>query len=399
MRTRGMTWGGCGVALWLGAAACSGTRLNEVGEVNTASAGSGGSLRNTGGAASTLGGAAGSVGNTAGTAGRVDPDVGGEGGGPDNDTLDCPTCVVVAASQDVRGVAANDEKVLWVDYGTSDDLGNYNGNGRLLSRNLAGGETTVLADSLPGPESVSLSDQYAYLFVDRQGGLDHSLGVVRVPLAGGVAQPVQSLDAADWSTYRVFAFASGYEYWNWGGAVYRVAEAGDAPVETFVAARGVLRILTDDTLVYYQDATGIWTVPVTGGDATKLSSAGDSASVDIALLNGSYLYAQETSKTASVSDSYLTRMPRVGGTWTRIAVSPNYLTWSQLAVDGDEYFIDEPTKTQRQIQQGSLMTPATRTTLAAERAPSAFWKAWTLSSVGVFLADSSGLYLTPVVAP
>jgi hypothetical protein len=304
----------------------------------------------------------------------------------------------VATGQDVRGIAANDQAVFWVDYGTSDALGNYENNGRLLSRSLADGATSVIADSLPGPERVSLSSQYAYLFVDQRSGAN-MLGVVRVPLGGGAVKPVQSLAADDrYATYQAFASAPGYEYWNWAGAVYRIAEADNATVEPFVGARDILHVFADDTLVYFQDLKGLWTVPLAGGAPTELSSAtspAGSLAIDVQLLNGDYLYGLEYG-----SHAYLTRMPKLGGAWKRIAATST--AWSQLAVDGDRYFSDKATATKRQIVQGSLTTPTTQTVLASETyGGNAYWtwNAWTLSSVGIFLADPTGLYLTPTASP
>jgi hypothetical protein len=422
MKPTVMKWGAGGIAALVGAMACSGTSLNNVGELNGAgsggspaaggtlgsgnAAGSGDSVGSGNSAGSSEvspggGGAvgAGGTGNTSpggrgGVAGNhtIPADDAGAGGEPDGEGIQCPaaTCALVASDEDIRGVAANDTKVFWIDYGTSDALGNYDG--QLMARDLSGGATTVLASALPGPESVSLSSQYAYMFVDQRTEPAHAIGVIRVPLAGGAAQPLQSLtQPASYSTYRVFAAGSGYEYWNWDGAVYRIAETAGATVETFLEARGVLSIAIAGSAMYFQDTAGIWSVPLAGGTPTSAFEI-DQQSLQLQLVDTNYLYARETA-----SSFYLTRMPRAGGAWARVA---NLDYWSQLELDSaGHFFIDPPTGSHQYILQGSLMAPATLTTLVSKRTAQPWWKAWTLSSVGIFVADSYGLYLTPTASP
>ncbi len=422
MRTSVAKWGGGGIAVLLGAAACSGTNLHDVGDLNGGAGGAGssnlgsvagGSPSSLGGGGSSgpigLGGSGGSI--SPGGSGSITPggsgssinppaDSAGAGGQPDGEGLVCPTCQPVATGQDVVSVTTNDQNVFWVDYGTTDSLGNYNRDGRLLERGLTGGATSVLADSLAGPEFVAVSSQYAYLYETQRTEANHPFGFLRVPLAGGAVQTLQTPTSTVVSGPS-FASAPGYEYWAWvDGAVYRVAETDGAAVEPFIAARGVGQIWSDGALLYFTDPDGLWSAPLTGDAPTQLSS--DPVARNTQLLDGDYFYAEETPANALFTGIYLSRMPKAGGAWTRVATATNELIWSQVAVDSDRYFIDEPTDTDRRILQGSFANPTSIITLASESySENAFWafQAWTLSSVGIFVGDSTGLYLTPVATP
>jgi hypothetical protein len=394
--------------LLLAASACSGTKLNDVGDVNAGAGGApgAGGSHDVGGAMSPVGGRGGTSGGEGGFSGsrNIQSPIGGDGGegpigvsdagasGAADAPIDCPTCTLVGSDEDIRGIATDDQKVYWIDYGTNDQLGNYNSDGRLLARDLSGGSTATLNGSLPGPIAVSVSSKYVYVFVDQRTQPSHALGVMRVPLAGGAAQDIQGLEGATYSTYRVFTSAPGYEYWNWGGAVYRIAETDGATVETFLTARGVLDIQADDTLLYYQDATGVWTVPFAGGDPTPLVSTTGQAMTS---LSGDYIYG--------VDSRYLTRVPKIGGAWKRFVDLMN-ASVDHFVVDGDSYVVAtwlfEPNYGLREIAQGSLNNLAPPVVLASEPfgGGNAAFNGWANSSVGVFVADSNGIYLVPHAA-
>jgi hypothetical protein len=171
MRFGAVKWGVLGVSSLAGAFSCSGKALNEVGDLSSAGqVGSAlGGAQSSGGAVEVAGNVSddsaggriahgGSVGTEAGGGGGgVLPPQAGAGGEAGQPEYGCAGCTLVATGQDIRGAATNDQKVLWTDYGTSDELGNYEGNGRLLERSLDGGATSVLASSLGGPEAVALS--------------------------------------------------------------------------------------------------------------------------------------------------------------------------------------------------------------------------------------------------
>jgi hypothetical protein len=407
-------WGYGWVASLLGAIACSSTNLNDVGDLNS---GLGGSAESSGAAAGSIGseayGGSTSIGGTSssggtgasagnGTIGTAECGafiVEGQGGEPNNAQLACPACTRVATG-DVRGIAADGQLVFWIDYGTYDQLGNYQRNGRLLSQDLAGGASRVLADSLPGPEALSISGAYAYVFLDQRSEANHALGIARVSLSSCAVQPLQSLTAASWSSYRVFASAQGHTYWNWGGSVYRVADEDGASVETVVPARDVLQILADTTSLYFQDRQGIWSMSLADGAPVELAAEGAKPAPAYTLTqqDARYLYAIETPTDINGVGIYVSRLPKSGGSWQRIARTPDDQIPSQFEIEGEQFFFDVPTTAERRLSEASLSSASLVSVLASEPYSgneSWAWPAWTLSSAGVFLADAQGLYLIP----
>jgi hypothetical protein len=412
-----------GFSSFLSAFSCSGTTLNEVGELNAAghggsnaagadssaagtiaTAGKAGSEAPSGDAGSGTGSVVGDVAGDGGTAGMPGggdtagmPGGGEAGQGP----YGCANCTTVASGQDVRGADINDQSVYWTDYGSKDKLGNYQDDGRLYMRGLDGGPTTVVADSLLGPGLVGVSSDYVYLTLDQRAETDLPDGVARMPLSGGPLEPLQSL--GDGFSPAMFVATADYEYWNSIFDVYRIAQTAGAQVETFFHGE-VGPILADDTRLYFYSkpsplnafggAEGVWTLPLTGGGTPKKLT--DYAG-GLLQLQGDYLYGVEH---VEFGPTYLTRMPKAGGAWKRVANAHDGTRWASIAVDGDNYLVDEQADTLRWIFRGTLVGPDT--TLDFEAAPvvrSTAWSGWAVSRVGIFFANADGLLVTPTTAP
>jgi hypothetical protein len=229
---------------------------------------------------------------------------------------------------------------------------------------------------------------------------------MRVPLSGGKVQLVQALKPADYSTYQVFAFANGKTYWSWGGNVYRVTDVDNSTTKEFDGL-GVVNAISSDGSVIYEAATegsliSRPAVPSSMTTPTELSSQTYGLLVD-----GDYIYGQEQADPHSSTESgfWLTRLPKAGGTWKRVATSVN--GWWNLAVDGDTFITDEPLSNSlgetisMQILQRSIETSTSQIMLASEPSVQALvtWKAFALSSAGAFFADENDLYLVPLVSP
>jgi len=425
MRFGAVKWGVLGVSSLLGAFSCSG-KLNEVGDVS--SSGNGGSSAGgieTSGDMNGVGGRAGdgnvggrvAQGGVAGTTASgggagVPPEIaagaGGQAGQPD---YGCPNCELVLTGQDIRGADANDQKVYWTDYGTNDKLGNYQGNGRLLARSLDGGASSVVADSLAGPEVVGVSAGYAYVAVDQRDEVDSPSGVIRVPLAGGAPQPLQGFSLG-YLPYDGFYATPDYEYWNSNDHISRVAQTDGAQVEVFYPGPTGELFAVDETQLYFfyiptpensafGDTAGIWTLALTGGGVkTKLANYPGvyyvTRTQPLLDLQGAYIYGMEIG--ADGGATYLTRMPKTGGAWKRVAEALNGTTWQNIAVEGDHYLVDEQTGSLRWIFSSTLSAP--NTTLDREDySRSNTWSGWLVTRVGIFFANSAGLQLTPTTAP
>jgi hypothetical protein len=430
-------WKIWGLSSVLGAVACSG-HLLEVGDLNGAgghvgvieSGGLGSTeVANGSGGAGTLGrgGLGGAGAATAGASARTEPSTAGSstagsnavasagsdaaagaagaGDQPDLPALICPDCTLISGA-DVRAVASDGQKVFWVEYGTVDSTTyKHGGDGRLLARDLDGGEPTVLATSLAGPEWIAVSSDHVYVFIDRRGLDNFAGGVLRVPISGGSAELVQELPSGTPVT-QPFASSPDYEYWNTGSAVYRIARWDGASAEIF-STRSARTLFADDIYLYlsdYVDGTGTWTIPLGGGAERQLSSA----KVDVMQLEGDYLYGIDVGEHGLPNGTFtetLSRMPKTGGDWTPLATAHG--TWSRLNVSGDYYFMDEPDNNRR-LLRGSLSNPdAPLVLLASEPVPlrskrypslpTTMWYCWQLTRVGIFFADEQGLHLTPAL--
>lgn len=413
-----ISWGLLGAMPLFGAFACSGTVLNDVGEINSGGhAGStdvprGGSIEigaagNEAGAGRSGGAPVFGVGGahpiieTAGSS-PTDDAQGGEAGASPGGLLNCPRCTLIADGIfDVRSIAVDDTRVVWANYGTQDTLGNYNDNGSILVLDLDADVTTAssLAYPISRPDLIALSANFVYVFKYSSPLAIPSLDVLRVPLAGGAPEEVKTVASSSQSfSVPTFASGGGFEFWTWDGAVYRVAETDGANVDTFLPAGSVAVIIgADDTRLYYEDKVGDWSVPFAGGDPSFLAATSDGSTgiQNYLFYGGDYIYGFEAPVHATDNGPvYLTRLPKAGGAWKRVVQYTSDVYFTHLAVDGDKYFIDQPTagETVRNLFQGSLSRPGFLT-LASESGVR--WKAWQWSRVGIFFADQDGLYLTP----
>ena len=131
----------------------------------------------------------------------------------------------------------------------------------------------------------------------------------------------------------------------------------------------------------------VWAKPLAGGEAVQVNAVSFGSQVE-----GDYLYGQD--------GNFLTRMPVKGGAWKRVGRGFG----EHLAFAGDAYFTDLPNYAGnvgvRRIMQESLSNFATNVALASELMVEgdAYWKAFANSRVGVFFADTRGLYLVPPAA-
>jgi len=196
--------------------------------------------------------------------------------------------------------------------------------------------------------------------------------------------------------FNTFAKGQGYEYFTWGGELSRIAENAAPIVESVVVSGLIYRVFSDDSSLYFGADDGVWG---TTFGSSKYAKLADAPLRDVMLVSGDYLYAQEYPDAHGSDKSfYLTRLPKGGGAWQRIAkISDEFFSSSQFAIDGDQYFIDQAVGGERLLVQTSISDASKRTVLARQRVGSfgPIWFAWSYSPAGIFLATSAGLYQIP----
>ncbi len=410
-----------GVYWLLAAVACSGTHLNDVGDVNTNGGGDGGKGNSDSAGRPAVdivegpGGEGGSAphlpvtdpirggsGGTVGVGGRgvlpLDP-LGGEGGAPLITDPVCFDCSTVAEEQGtVNDLEVNDEKVFWIDHGSFDKFHNYNGDGRLVARGLEGGALEVLADSLSGPVELELSDTYAYMFVDKRSS-GNPAAIVRMPLTGGALETIGTFPLVG---YPVGAIAPSpdFTYYLLEGSTFRVAETPGAAPELFNEGSGATALLADEDNVYLFNSDGILVVPATGGAATLFQPHNNAELAPIAI-DADNLYVMESgSVRAKETWRYIVRMSKSGSERKRLVLRDDrgwYGGFFQIL--GDRFFFSHPvinydtTLLADRILQGNFATPEDDQYIV--RGPAGTASIFAPSSVGLFFTDGNSIRLAP----
>jgi hypothetical protein len=316
-------------------------------------------------------------------------------------TLDCPTCSVVAEAPHLAAIATTASAVFWVDHGSFDRLGNHQEDGRLLQRSLVGVDVQVVANNLQGPIDLTLSDNYAYITLDESTAPGGKGGLARIPIAGGQALLLQSIrDPGDVPPIPGHLVSGGGEvFWLEGNTIHHAAETAQTTLAPLRDALGVLEIFGDESLMYLYGGDEVQTLSFAGGEPTLLQvlEAPDSGSFYRGFqVSEAYIYAVEDG--GSTSGPYLTRMPKAGGIMKRMAKLGH--TFWHLMVEGDRWIWDPPTfdYSQRRIAQESIATPSSGQVLVTASpgaGGSVYWGPMAMSSVGLFFENADTLYLVP----
>lgn len=412
MKKQGRWLGGVGLLV----VACAGTKLTQVGELNdgqggvgaeagsddggdtpragsknTSQAGTAGVLNSTGGA----GGVPDPITPEAGTGGTVvvpDPPL-TDGGtaGAGGDTYDAPDpigTVFGEASSKVTAVAADDTTLYWVEYGTTDSLGNYQNNGRLVARDFDSTAVRVLTSELPGAAGLALTSDHAYVSVDQyyDGGPRNAL--LRVALTGSTPEAVLVRTTDHWDgnllCWDCFAHDDDTGYFSYEDKIYRITPAA-SQAEIVADIPGSTLSAGDESL--YVQGNGIWTIPYATGTPNQLTTV-SRANIQV---SGDYLYGLEYYK----NSLYLSRMPLAGGNWVRLPPRrPAQYSWRLQALDG-LFFQDLPGATW-QVIQGNLADPASAA-VALELPSENTSRSWVGTHAGIFWNDGKRVLQVPLV--
>jgi hypothetical protein len=305
------------------AAGCGGRLLNDVGDLNDegrggssmSGAGSGGTTTSMGGMA----GAGGMGGTGAGGTGAGGSSAGGGATGGADGRCDAGNGCSFEQGSNVRALTADDENLYWVEYGTSDELGNYANDGRLLARSFDSDEVRTLATGLEGPVGVAVSTAHAYVLLDSHWDDGLRSALVRLPLRGGDYETI-SLDRAaprlD-TCPQCFVSSGADAYWSAFGAIYRVTESSADASELVSQLSDELAV--SDSHLYFpleggglREAGHLWRIPLAGGEMEEV--AADAR--DHYQISGDFVYAIDWP--GAGVEYYVSRMPKEGGPWTRL---------------------------------------------------------------------------------
>lgn len=297
----------------------------------------------------------------------------------------CVGCTTVAEDQGtIDDLEVNDEKVFWIDGGSYDKRNNYNNNGRLVARALAGGELKVLSHTLPGPYRLDLSPDYAYMAVQELPGVN-SAGVVRLPLAGG---ELETVAAFPFSQAPTITTSAGFGYYWAGDKGYRIADSEGAAPELlndgFAVSAG---LLADSEHVYLFADSSVYVMPAAGGSPTLFQMA-DGKLFPLSV-DDQYVYALEQSGYPSHDPScYLARIRKSDAQLKRLAEVDNAFDFD---LRGDSFFVTVTGGIG--IYQGSFAAPDELKLLAGLEADS--YSHFAASSVGLFFAANGTVRLAP----
>jgi hypothetical protein len=401
------------------AVACAGKNLKHVGDVNDGAGGddgglggksdgtggkSGGSGGKAGGLAGQTGidepGGAGPIIDEPGGAGPVVDEPGGAGGAGEGEGLVCEGCELMAETPDIRGIWAGANQLYWIEYGGFDELENYLDNGRLMSMPLEGGTSEAVVSDLQGPRQLAMTEDYAYVVVDRSSAVVGGLQLVQIALdtgqetpLGGIT-PVEYPYGRDWSR-RFFAGGGGYAFWFDDGSVFRLVEGGVGQAEPVLTKDDVMRLLADASHLYAQSNNGIEKMDFDGDSLTTLWACNlCGGGGDPLVIAGDYFYG--------FNGAYVTRLPLTGGSMKNI--SPLAPSWASYAVvHGDRFVADLGVRLDNgRVWSGIAEGPLTNADAALQLAVApqwsddsgryATWRAWDATATTVYLGYGGRLY-------
>jgi hypothetical protein len=292
--------------------------------------------------------------------------------------LSCVTCEAVTSAPAIRAVWTTSDRVYWTEYGTFDELENYQNDGRLMAMSLAGGEPVVIASGLQGPTWVAVGEKYAYVWLRHSTSLDGVLELSRVSLESGDVELLQGfLGSRPYYTFtrdpthQAFAFGGGYAYW-WKpdddqsvpvhGAIYRISESNEGPAEKWLESDAFTNMLAGDTVLYLTGTFGLQAVPYAGGEPELVSMLRTESTT---IANGAF-YGFEP---LNYPQCYTVTMPIAGGTFQRIAKFNQTYLPEPIVTDGTSFVgalrVNQPGARELQtLVEGDLKDVSSAKTLA-----------------------------------
>lgn len=137
----------------------------------------------------------------------------------------------------ITDLAANAERLFWIEYGTFDALGNYQQNGALRSAPLGGGPTTTHTTSLSAPTALWVTMEHAFVYLERRprSGGTVQYALLRVALDDGAEASLETSDSP-LSGWLSIATTSESAYWRNGSSIQRSRDDEASPELVYAGA-------------------------------------------------------------------------------------------------------------------------------------------------------------------
>ena len=239
-------------------------------------------------------------------------------GGVANDACDAGNGCILEYGNAVTAMAADDSTLYWVEHGTSDKLGNYNNDGRLMRRDFASDTAQTVVKGLGGPVGIGLTTTDFFVYLDQSFDPSGYTALARIPRAGGAVEIIQRglqpTNSAGNPCPDCFVHSGSTALFPIADAIMKLAPDQTAP--EYFAGPGALSLTMVGDFLYFEsivDQTG--NSQVYGGLASSWGVVQAAPTARSYLqASGAYLYGLEVGAT-----SYLARMPLAGGQWARLA--------------------------------------------------------------------------------
>jgi hypothetical protein len=208
-------------------------------------------------------------------------------------------------------MSTDNTKLYWLQYGTRDPLGNYQGDGALMAMDLATEERTPLLSHLPGPIAFGFTTTHVFVFVDG-GGLIGSYvhaRLLRFPLQGGEGTLIQDGSPPLSMDTQAFVGAGAQAFWAGASGLYSLSGVDTTPSVFHSSAFPDGPVAADSANLYFWASGSLQRAPLTGGAAIDLALEQRPAA-----LNGDFIYGLESSDGGTL----LTRAAKSNGAWQRI---------------------------------------------------------------------------------
>jgi hypothetical protein len=295
------------------------------------------------------------------------------------------------AESGIVQLAANDTHLYWVEYGTRDDLGNYQHDGALRDYDIASAKATTLAGNLPGPVALGITSQHAYVGVDGGTliGAPARPQLLRLLLSGGATEVVQDAEVGG------FTAAGDQAYWTTSSgpgkpsaSIYTVAPSGTGAPMQIREASYTLYLQADDTDLYFVGPYGGKGVIVRQSQTGASSAATQVASQP-------YIFGLSADSVYGVEDGMvLDQVPKTGGEWTRKRALGAGGNPELVQIIGDRYFVaahpDYPNDYSKAMVLTGLLSsnaPPLRLVETSIRRPN-----WQFTAKAVFWTDGKAIF-------